>query len=182
MKTPKCKICGGPHYQYQCWKNPKRKSALKRKYNEFKAGKTPKRDKVLSKQGITRKRLIVELDTYVSKIVRIGASDKFGVASCFTCGRRLPYKMLDCGHYKSRQYVGTRFDFDNVRPQCQNCNRVLHGNIKKYEPLLLREIGEERMNALEMKKTQKISTPDLEELLVKMKQKYKKLLAEKQNS
>ena len=176
---PKCKICGGPHYKYQCFQNPKRKYALKRKYSEYKAGKTPRRDKVLSAQTTARKRLILDLDKYCSLIVRIQASDKFGVASCFTCGRRLPYKMLDNGHFKSRQFVGTRFDFDNMRPQCQNCNRFLKGNLSQYRERLVNEIGEKRVDDLDKKKANKLSTPELEELLKELKLKYKNLIEKK---
>ena len=181
MKEPVCKTCGSKaHWTYQCWKNPRRrKYALKRKYSEYKAGKTPKRDKVLSKQTSERKRLILELDKYCSLITRISASDKFGVANCFTCGKRLPWKMLDCGHYKSRQYIGTRFDFDNVRPQCQECNRINRGNLEKYRFFLEKEIGEKKVIALEAKKLKKITTPELEDLLKEVKEKYKKIVKEK---
>lgn len=173
MKTPKCKICGGPHYKYQCFQNPKRKQALKRKYSEYKKGKVPKREKLLASQTNPRKRLILELDRYCSLCVRIEASDKFGIASCFTCGKRYPYKMMDNGHYRSRQFGGTRFDFDNMRPQCQNCNRLLHGNLSRYRENLIREIGEERVDALDLKKNNKISTVELENLLVEIKNRYK---------
>lgn len=179
MKIPKCKICGGPHYKYQCFQNPKRKYALKRKYSEYKAGKTPKRDKVLSSQTSERKRLILELDKYCSLITRMSASDKFGVASCYTCGRRIPWKCLDCGHLISRQWLGTRFDFDNMRPCCQYCNRTLHGNLKIYRQNLTHEIGEERVNRLNLKKSVKPSTPQLEEMLQEVKQKYCELIENK---
>ena len=179
MKIPKCKICGGPHYAYQCFQNPKRKYALKRKYSEYKAGKAPKRDKVLSNQTSERKRLILELDKYCSLITRMSASDKFGVASCYTCGRRIPWKCLDCGHYITRQRIGTRFDFDNLRPQCQNCNRLLRGNLEIYKKHLLREIGQKKLDELELKKTNKITTPDLREMLEKVKGDYEVLVKRK---
>lgn len=181
MKLPKCKICGGPHYKYQCFQNPKRKYALKRKYSRFKAGLTPRADKVLSKQNLDRKRLIVDLDKYCSLYVRVNYADKHGIVTCYTCGKRLPWKMSDNGHYKSRQFVGTRFDFDNMRPQCQNCNRTLRGNLAKYKEHLVKEIGETRVNELNIKKTRKISTVELEEMLKDIKTKYKKLVEKKKS-
>lgn len=83
------------------------------------------------------------------------------------------------GHFKSRQFQGTRFDFENMRCCCEVCNVTLHGNLKKYREHLIREIGEDRVNALDRKKSQKISTPELEELLGKVKLKYKQLLEAK---
>lgn len=195
---PKCKICGGPHYQYQCFQNPKRKAAMKRKFSEYKAGKVPKRDKVLSKtRGLNRKRLILELDKYCSLYVRVSSTTNIrptvqphirvcsnptlGIGACYTCGKRLPWKALHNGHFKSRQFIGTRFDFDNMRPQCEYCNVVLHGNINKYREKLIKEIGEERVLALDKKKSKKLSTVELEQLLEEVKLKYKQLLEAKKN-
>ena len=121
-KIPKCPICGGPHYKYMCFQNPKRKYALKRKYSAYKVGKTPKKDKVLSSsKSLVRKRLILELDKYCSLCVRIAAADKNGIATCYCCGRRLPWKCMHNGHFKSRQFQGTRFDFENMRCCCETC-------------------------------------------------------------
>lgn len=60
-----------------------------------------------------------------------------------------------------------------------NCNVTLHGNLKKYREHLIREIGEDRVNALDRKKSQKISTPELGELLKEVKAKYRELLKQK---
>lgn len=181
MKQPTCKICGShSHYTYMCFQNPKRKAALKRKYSEFKAGKVPKRDKLLSNEkSLNRKRLILELDKYCSLYVRLKASNKYGVLSCYTCGKRIPWKTAHCCHFISRRFGGTRFDFDNLRAGCETCNVALHGNLEVYRKNLVKEIGEKAVDNLEQKKNQKIPTPDLEALLEEVKQKYKNLVAEK---
>ena len=182
-KVPKCPICGGPHYKSFCWQNPKRGYNLRKKYEKaYKTGKVPRGEKTLSKETTKRKRLIMELDKYCSLIVRVGASDKYGNCLCYICGRKLPYRQMHNGHYKSRQFLGTRFDFDNMRASCPNCNVVLHGNIPKYKEKLIREIGEKKVNDLERKKTLKPTTPELEELLKEMKIKYKELVEEKKKS
>ena len=123
MKTPTCKYCGShAHWSYMCFKNPKRKAAIRHKYSAYKAGETPKRDKVLSSsKSLVRKRLILELDKYCSLCVRIAAADKNGIATCYCCGRRLPWKCMHNGHFKSRQFQGTRFDFENMRCCCEYC-------------------------------------------------------------
>ena len=167
MKTPHCKICNQDgHYAYACWRNPKRGYNLKKKYEKaYKTGKTPKRDKTLSSQSLDRKRLIMELDKYCSLIVRLQASDKYGAGYCYTCGKKIPWKQAHCCHYISRRYMGTRFDFDNLRFGCSYCNVTLRGNLEAYKNHLLRDIGVEGMKKLEEKKMKKISTPELEELL-----------------
>ena len=183
MKIPKCPICGGPHYKTFCFMNPKRKSAIKRKYSAYKVGVNPHKDKLLKTTKQTdRRRLILELDKYYSWYVRVNASDKNGMASCYTCGKRLPWKCLDNGHLISRRFIGTRFDLDDMRPQCQNCNRVLYGNLAYYREKLIKEIGEERVNALDQKKNNKITTPELEQMLEDIKMKFKKLLDEKKQT
>lgn len=180
-KIPHCKICDQDgHYAYACWQNPRRGYNLRKKYEKaYKTGKVPRREKTLSKETTKRKQLIMELDKYCSLIVRIKASNKYGVANCYICGKRLPYKQMHNGHFKSRQFLGTRFDWDNMRCCCPECNVVLHGNIPKYKIKLVNEIGEERVNNLEKKKSLKPTTPELEELLKEMKIKYKELIEEK---
>lgn len=182
MKSPKCPICGGPHYKYMCFQNPKRKYALKRKYSQYKAGKTPKHDKVLSAQSLNRKRLIIDLDSYCSKYVRLKAANNSGIAVCYTCGKQLPWKMMDCGHYRSRQHLQTRFDLNGLRTQCQVCNRTLRGNLKKYREHLVMEIGEDKVREIETRPPRKISTPELQEMLLEMKRKYALLLEERKKA
>lgn len=180
MKTPKCSICGGPHYAYMCFQNPKRKYVIKRKYSGYKQGVKPKKDKLLKdEKSLNRRRLILELDKYCSWIVRLKASDKYGVITCYTCGKRVPYKMAHCCHYISRRYGGTRFDFDNLRAGCEYCNVALHGNLEKYKEHLLRDIGQDGIDKLEQNKNKKIPTPELKELLEKIKSEYKRIVEEK---
>lgn len=183
-KKGKCKFCGSEfHWSYQCRLNPKRGKTLARKYKQAcKTGKTPKHDKLLSNQPLDRKRLIMELDRYCSLIVRISASNQFGILSCYTCGKRIPWKMADCSHFISRQWGGTRFDLTHLRACCQFCNRDLHGNLKVFRKNLIKEIGQEKVDELGRKKFQRISTPELQEMLKEMKIKYKNLVEEKKKA
>lgn len=183
--TKPCKYCGSKlHFSYQCWQNPKRKKNLAYKYKQaYKTGKTPKHDKLLSNQTLDRKRLIMELDKYCSLIVRISASNKYGIARCYCCGKSIPYKMGDCAHYVSRQKMQSRFDIEsNLRINCVECNRLLHGNLKKYREHLVKEIGEEKVKELETRPPRKISTPELEEMLKELKIRYKNLVEEKKKA
>lgn len=124
----------------------------------------------------------MELDKYCSLVVRVGASNKFGIASCISCGKSVPYRLGDCGHYRSRQHLQTRWDLTNCNFQCTVCNRQLRGNLVKYRQALVRKVGEEKVRELETRPARKISTPELEELLKEMKSKYKALVEEKKKS
>lgn len=164
-KTPKCKNCGGYHYTYQCWNKPKRPKVKK----VYKATK--------STSNYERQKLIKELDRIVSLYVRQKGMDKRGYNVCYTCGARLPWKMMDCGHYIKRRYLQTRWDLNNVRPQCQYCNRNLNGNYRIYEPKIQKELGVDFVQKMWDKamKVEKISTPILSLMLEKIKEKYKNL-------
>lgn len=115
-KTPKCKNCGGYHYTYQCWSKPKRPKTKK----VYKSTK--------STSSYERQKLIKELDRMVSLYVRQKGMDRQGYNICYTCGAKLPWKMMDCGHYIKRRYLQTRWDLNNVRPQCLTADSSLSVN------------------------------------------------------
>ena len=125
-----------------------------------------------------RRKLIKELDKYTSLICRLGASDKFGAATCYTCGKSDIWKNFDCGHYIKRSYQYTRWLQANVRPQCVACNRYKNGNYLVYEPKIKAELGEDEVLKLWDKAydKRKIPTYELEEMLVKIKRDYKELI------
>lgn len=173
-KLPVCPICSGPHYAYSCWRNPKRKSAFKAHFKAVEARQKKKIHKDPSSTENRRKTLIYKLDLVVSRYARQLYADKNGICTCYTCGKRIPWKAGDIGHCISRRYINTRFDLDNLRFQCQECNRVLHGNYKVYYPKLEKELGQEKYQKMWQKARSgdKISTPELEILL----EKYNNLL------
>lgn len=165
-KTPKCKNCGGYHYTYQCWSKPKRPCVKK-----------VSKSRPSTSSSYERQKLIKELDKAVSLYVRQKGMDKFGYNTCYTCGARLPWRQLDCGHYIKRRYLQTRWELNNVRPQCQICNRNLNGNYKVYEPKIRQELGTDFVQKMWDKALsgEKISTPMLEVILQKIQEKYKNL-------
>lgn len=164
-KKPSCKNCGGMHYTYQCWKKKKivktKKVVVRRR----------------SSDSSERQRLIKELDRVTSLYVRQKGMDKNGFNYCYTCGGRYHWKSLDCGHYIKRRYLHTRWDLDNVRPQCQNCNRTLGGNYGVYEKKIANELGKDNVLKLWDKAydTSKISAVELEQRLKVQKLKLAKL-------
>jgi hypothetical protein len=54
-----------------------------------------------------------------------------GVCKCVTCGTVGHWKDMDAGHFISRNHKATKFDIQNVAPQCKKCNRFLGG--RQYE-------------------------------------------------
>lgn len=76
--------------------------------------------------------LIDDADALVSKYVRMSAVDEFGLVKCFTCIVRLPWKEMDAGHYIQRACLFLRHDLRNIKPQCRECNRLMHGRLATY--------------------------------------------------
>lgn len=57
-----------------------------------------------------------------SRLARYLRADKNGIATCATCNVKKPWQQMDAGHYMSRQYAATKYDWDNVWNQCKPCN------------------------------------------------------------
>ncbi len=106
-----------------------------------------------------------QLDDIFSLYIRLKYCDSNGLVKCFTCGVYKPYKGggnlgIQNGHFWSRKDSSVRFDEDNCRPQCYQCNVVKSGNYPIYAVRLINEIGIDKFNLLEVKKnsTNKINS------------------------
>ncbi len=77
--------------------------------------------------------LLIQLDRIISKYIRLNGSDEHGNCKCFTCNVTLDWKQMHCGHFMSRTHYPTRFELDNLHPQCPKCNMDLNGNLIVYE-------------------------------------------------
>lgn len=62
-----------------------------------------------------------ELDRLFSLYIR-NKYAKAGYVRCFTCGVVKLISNMQCGHFVSRAHLATRYDEENVRPQCVGCN------------------------------------------------------------
>lgn len=176
-KSKPCPYCGRlSHAGWQCFQ--KNKVLYERR--KAKPYKPAKKASSSVDQNL-RKKLIKELDKYTSLICRLGASDANGIASCYTCGKRDVWNNFDCGHFIKRSFFGTRWLQADVRTQCRSCNRLKNGNYQVYEPKIKRELGVDEVQKLWDKAYQhkKFSTAELMEMLEKVKQDYKNLVAER---
>lgn len=136
-----------------------KRSPLKRK-TPLKA-KSPLRKKAKSKTIGWWKN---KADTLHSLCVRLQGVDSEGNATCYTCGKKAPYKTLQCGHFVSRSHMSTRYDFDNTRVQCLGCNVFGNGRIATYAERLDKELGPGTVARLYRKANQisPLRIPDLQ--------------------
>jgi len=96
---------------------------------------------------------------------------------CISCGS---WNTSDASHFYSRgNYPGLRFNEDNIHLSCAKCNRFLSGNLLEYRRLLLRKIGIQRVERLELlsitNRTRKWTRLELIIIIEEFKQKIKKL-------
>ena len=82
----------------------------------------------------------------------------------------------------SRRYMSTRFAEDNCRPQCVACNIFNQGNIQMYRRALVRSIGEQRVDLIEVRARQESrnwSLFELKQMIAYYKKEVDGLLLEK---
>lgn len=82
----------------------------------------------------------------------------------------------------SRRYMSTRFSEDNCRPQGVECNIFNQGAIQMYRRALIKEIGEQRVDLIEVRARQENknwSLFELKQLIEYYKKEVDKLLVEK---
>ena len=62
----------------------------------------------------------------------------------------------DCqaGHFIPRTYSPTKYEEDNVKPQCSTCNEFHHGRPVEFRRRLIEVHGEERVVELERLSTE----------------------------
>jgi len=88
-------------------------------------------------------------DASFSLFIRLRDSeDEF--CSCISCGGIQHFTEMDCGHYRKRSHLNTRYDERNCNAQCKNCNEFMDGNEKKYEKGLIKKYGEHIINELKL--------------------------------
>lgn len=126
----------------------------------------------------TAAQLKKELDQLFSRWVRLSHADSEGFVVCYTCGARKFWKEIQNGHFISRQYLATRFDPRNTRPQCPGCN--LFGNGRQVEFAAKLEAEKKGITLVLYREAQKIvkGYPYEEEIdkYKKKLQKFKKFL------
>lgn len=88
----------------------------------------------------TISKLKKELDRVFSLYIRAKYEKK-----CYTCEY---IGMLQNGHFVPRGYLAVRWDEDNCRPQCRNCNVFDHGKPFEFEERLVKDLGATRVQEI----------------------------------
>lgn len=106
-------------------------------------------------------RLKRDLDAVFSKWVRVREASTDGFVGCYTCPQRLPVAQMQAGHFISRNYLKTRWDSANVKPQCVRCNIFMGG----MYPEFALQLGQDLVAHLVSLKTKpvKFTRADLQE-------------------
>lgn len=81
----------------------------------------------MRKRKPSRGRIVARFDKVFSEYVRRKDADHRGYIQCFTCGVVKHWKEVDAGHFQTRAKYSTRWDCDNVKPQCKGCNMTNGG-------------------------------------------------------
>lgn len=123
----------------------------------------------------TRSKLVKKLDVIFSQYIRLKNS-KNDICTCVTCGKKGHWKTggIQAGHFMSRKHYSTRWDEDNVKPQCVGCNMFRSGEQYKYSLYLGKQLSEnlhEKSN-----KITKFTNIELEEMFKHYSDEVKKLL------
>jgi hypothetical protein len=74
--------------------------------------------------------------------------------TCQRCGKQYypPTSALHCSHFWSRGNWCVRFDEENTEALCYGCHSYLGGNPMEFHRYYLEKIGQEKMDALELRK------------------------------
>ena len=89
------------------------------------------------------------LERWLSRYVRLRATDGSGVCHCFTCFHIGHPKEFEDGHYVKRNRASLRHDERNNQAQCWHCNNALEGNAGVYARRLDETYGPGTAESLE---------------------------------
>ena len=128
----------------------------------------------MPKKKLSRSKIVKKLDILFSKYVRLSNADKNGFCTCVTCGTKLHWKNIQAGHFMSRKHYSTRWDENNVKPQCIGCNMFKQGEQYKYSLFLGKKISENLYT--KSKEIVKFTNDDLLDMILKYTNKLNKFL------
>jgi len=140
---------------------------------ESKSSTMEKEKRRMKEELKTTSEFVKEAQKWVNRFVRLRDKDK----GCVSCGTPLVGK-YDAGHFFSAGGHGSvRFDLRNIHSQCTFCNQWQHGNLFNYHKELLKRIGSEEFNNLELQSNgvHKHDKEELKQLIKEFKQKCKEI-------
>lgn len=122
-----------------------------------------------------------QLDKIFSKYIRMRDAMPNGYCKCICCGRILPIKDFDAGHYFSRRHTATRWNENNVHAECKYDNRFNAEHLDFFREHLIQKIGENEYKKLLVlsHSTMSYTDTELQELIKHYKEEVKRLEKEK---
>ena len=58
-----------------------------------------------------------------------------------TCGAQMSWKHIQAGHYISRNHARWKYAWENVWPQCEDCNCYKAGNLQMFRIFMESRFG-----------------------------------------
>ncbi len=110
-----------------------------------------------------------KLDTLTSEIVRRSAANEAGYVKCATCPAVKHWKEMQCGHFRSRQYLATRYLVQNLAPQCEDCNCFYNGRPDEFACYIDEKWGRGTANLLIRESQQEYHNFPYQEFIVQAK-------------
>lgn len=115
-------------------------------------GLSKKKHNSVSKNKKSAKSKAMELaDKWFSRYIRLKYSfvqNGKAICICYTCGTPKAANNIDNGHWQRRGYKTTRFNENNARPQCKQCNYYRSGMPEIFEHKLIKELGTNEVEKL----------------------------------
>lgn len=103
---------------------------------------------------------------------------------CYMCQKPINGVVHACHYMSSGNHSFLRFHEDNIWAGCYSCNVCLSGNLIEFRKVLLKTIGEERLNWLEEngRQEKKWEIDEIKEIIKVYKEKTKQLKNENTNT
>ncbi|MCM1323264.1 MAG: recombination protein NinG [Acetobacter sp.] len=89
-----------------------------------------------------RKEFITRMDKMTSLVVRCRDS------KCASCGKNIPFKERQNGHFIGRAFLPTRFDLVNCNVECCSCNVYSPDHLVGYSAYILKHYGKKEFDRL----------------------------------
>ena len=137
-------------------RKPMKRSGFKPKsLDEVKARQATRGSKLASKafKSKTKEKTQAQLKKELDRVFSIYIRNKFP-KECYTC--RKTDVTLQCGHFVTRQYLATRWDENNCRPQCVGCNMFGGGKPFDFEERLKKELGNDFVEQMKLTRHQSL--------------------------
>lgn len=114
----------------------------------------PKKKKDVEEKKPSRRgkpNLVKKLDRVYSLYIRLRDAMPSGYVRCISCGKIKSFEDVDCGHFHSRTHMATRYDEENTWAECKFCNRFSSEHLIGYQANLIKKIGQQRFDFLNVK-------------------------------